>query len=222
MAVEIEKLKRVTAHTQYRTKDGTRVPGVTTVLGVLNKPALVPWANKLGLQGIDTRKYVDKLASIGTLAHLIVQCRLTHMQPDLTAFSAEEIEKAGNSVRSYEAWEAKHTLAPVACERQIVSEIHHFGGTLDLIAVVDGILTLVDFKTGKAIYDEHLHQLAAYLMLAEEAGFAVQEARILRIGRTEDEGFEEIVRPAKAFEPHREMFMHCLGIYRLKQALGGG
>ena len=44
--------KKANAHTQYKLVDGTKVPSVTTVLGILNKPALVKWANNLGLQGI--------------------------------------------------------------------------------------------------------------------------------------------------------------------------
>ena len=41
-----DKLYKVSqAHTVYKTADGIRVPGVTTVLGVLNKPALIKWAN---------------------------------------------------------------------------------------------------------------------------------------------------------------------------------
>ncbi|GAI86127.1 unnamed protein product, partial [marine sediment metagenome] len=42
-------------------------------IGVLNKPALVPWANNLGLQGINVKDYVDDKADIGTLAHLNLQ-----------------------------------------------------------------------------------------------------------------------------------------------------
>ena len=40
--------KRSRAHITYKLADGTAVPGVTTVLSVLNKPALVKWANNLG------------------------------------------------------------------------------------------------------------------------------------------------------------------------------
>ena len=29
-------------------KDGTKVPGSTTVVGLINKPYLLEWANKLG------------------------------------------------------------------------------------------------------------------------------------------------------------------------------
>ena len=40
------------AHTRYELKDGTYVPGTTTITGLENKPFLVPWANRLGLEGI--------------------------------------------------------------------------------------------------------------------------------------------------------------------------
>lgn len=35
---------------QYRTKNGKRVPGVTTVLNILNKPALIYWGYLMGLE----------------------------------------------------------------------------------------------------------------------------------------------------------------------------
>ena len=42
-------------HTVYKTKDGIRVPGVTTILGELAKPALIHWAWDLGIKNIDYR-----------------------------------------------------------------------------------------------------------------------------------------------------------------------
>ncbi|MBA7569795.1 hypothetical protein ES708_11536 [subsurface metagenome] len=63
---------KIAAHIIYRTRSGQSVPGVTTILSVLNKPALVPWANRMGLQGIDVAKYVDDKAAIGTLAHYLI------------------------------------------------------------------------------------------------------------------------------------------------------
>jgi len=56
-------MKRSRAHITYKLADGVPVPGVTTILSVLNKPALVKWANNLGLQGIDSSKYVDEKAA---------------------------------------------------------------------------------------------------------------------------------------------------------------
>lgn len=31
-------------HTKYISKDGEQVPGVTTILGILSKPALIHWS----------------------------------------------------------------------------------------------------------------------------------------------------------------------------------
>ena len=64
------------AHQQYRLKDGTIVPGVTTPLGILAKPGLVPWAWNLGREGLDYRKVSEKGMDIGSLAHMMIECDL--------------------------------------------------------------------------------------------------------------------------------------------------
>lgn len=66
-----DKLRKASkAHVKYRTKDKVLVPGVTTITNLLNKPYLIKWANDLGLEGIDSTKYRDEAADIGTLAML--------------------------------------------------------------------------------------------------------------------------------------------------------
>ena len=57
-------IDRSKQHGPYLLKDKTRVPGVTTITGILDKPALKTWANKIGLQGIEIKKYVDSLAAV--------------------------------------------------------------------------------------------------------------------------------------------------------------
>jgi hypothetical protein len=55
----MDKIKSISkAHTIYKTAEGVRVPGATTITGLLNKPYLVPWANKLGLEGIE--QYIQR------------------------------------------------------------------------------------------------------------------------------------------------------------------
>jgi hypothetical protein len=39
-------------HTIYKLADGSRVPGVTTIVGMKAKPQLIDWANRIGLEGI--------------------------------------------------------------------------------------------------------------------------------------------------------------------------
>lgn len=215
-----DALKKVSkAHTVYKLADGTRVPGTTTILGILNKPALVSWANKLGLEGVDSSKYVDAAARIGTLAHYLVQCDLTGETPDTTEYGAMEIDKAENALLSYYEWKKTKNIKAIENELPLVSEKYRYGGTIDFYCDMDGTLWLIDFKTGKAIYPEMLIQLASYRHLLIENGYSVDKAKILRIGRDETEGFEE--KTITDFTKHWELFKHCIEIYRLQKEIGG-
>lgn len=206
------------AHTVYKLANGTRVPGATTVTGLLNKPYLIKWANNLGLDGIDSSKYVDGAAKAGTLAHALVLEHLTGEKVDLDQFTAQQIDLAENSILSFFEWEKRHKIEAIWCERPMVSEKMKFGGTIDCLAYVDGELELIDFKTGKAVYEEYFVQTSAYRELLKENGFDAKRIRILRIGRDETEGFEErvVTDSGKYFK----IFQDLLDIYYTKKELG--
>lgn len=212
-----EKLKGTKAHTRYKTADGKQVPGTTTVIGVLNKPALVKWANQIGLEGIQLDKYMDKLANIGTCAHLMVECHLKGIDPDLSEFTQEEIDKAENALISFYNWESQHQIKVIATELPLVSEEYHYGGTIDAVLEIDGNVNLVDFKTSKGIFNEHKIQLGAYRNLLEENGYTIEQYRVLRIGRDETEGFEEHVIPDLGL--YWQMFLALLEVYNLQKLL---
>lgn len=216
MNTEAIAVKRSKAHIRYETPETHKiVPGVTTVLNVLNKAALVPWANNLGLQGINVRNYVDTLATVGTYAHEMILCHLKGEKFDPKDRPADLVDKAENCFLSYLAWEKGHEIIPILCEIPLVSEKWQYGGTIDFYGSIDGIMTLKDFKTGKAIYDEYLYQVAAYRMLLEEAGRKVDAVGILQIGRDETEGFSE--RVITDCRREWEIFKHCLAIYQLRR-----
>jgi hypothetical protein len=215
MKVEKVAAKRSRVHTRYKLKNGLLVPGVTTVLGVMNKPALVPWANKLGLQGIEVGKYVDVLAEIGTIAHEMILCHVKNEKFNTDNIPPDLIDKAENSFLSYLEWEKGHKVEPIECEVPLVSEIHKYGGCLDFYGRIDGVLTLKDYKSGKAIWPEHLYQVAAYKELAIENDMPVEAVGILQIGRAEDEGFSEKVIGDTKIE--WQIFWHCLQLYRLRK-----
>lgn len=207
--------KRVKSHTRYRLKDGMAVPGVTTILSVLNKPALVPWANKLGLQGIDSSKYVDEKAAIGTLAHQMIADYLRGWETDTSEYSKVQIDQAENAVLSFFEWEKNHHIEPVLVEEPLVSEQYKFGGTVDCLGKINGSLCLLDFKTSSGIFPEMMVQIAAYGQLLYEQDCVIDKAIILRIGRTNDEGFEE--RLVNELDKRWQIFLHCLEIYRLQK-----
>ena len=212
--------KRSKAHQRYRLADGTIVPGVTTILGIMNKPALVKWANNLGLQGIDSSAYVDETAKIGTLAHEMVQEYLGGPEWDRSAYNPGQIDLAENAVLSFFEWERRNvsSFETVFIEKQFVSETNRYGGTVDWYGELNGEMWLVDFKTCKTLYPEHTYQTAAYWALLIEKGYRVDGARILRIGRSEDEGFDDKIIGREEIEDAYRVFESALNLYRAKSS----
>jgi len=218
--ITAQATKRSRAHITYRLKDGSIVPGVTTVLGVLNKPALPRWANKLGLQGIDIDKYVDDKAAIGTLAHEMIADYLRGRETDTREYSTFQIDQAENAVLSFFEWEKSHPIKPILVEEPLVSEQYRFGGTIDCLGQINGSLCLLGLKTSGGIFPEMLTQEVAYRQLLSEHGYPdIDKVVILRIGRTADEGFEE--RLVNHMDKRWQIFLDCLDIYQLQKELRG-
>jgi len=216
-----DKLKSMSkAHQRYYTSDGTLVPGATTITGLLNKPALVLWANRLGLEGIDSTKYVDKAAKIGTLIHYLVECHITKQKPALSDYTQKEIEIAQIGFNKYLDWEKKHTIEPIFNEKGYASDKYKYGGTCDFYCKLDGKFTLVDFKSCKGIYDEQFCQVSGYSNLLKENGKKVEQILILRIGRDEAEGFEEKYITPKQEKLYFGVFKNLVKIYYLKKEIG--
>ena len=215
MAEEVKQKTRI--HTVYTNSEGQRVPSVTTILGILNKPALLTWAWQCGVDGLDYRTVRDDAAGVGTLAHYLIMCDLKGEKPDTSEYSPQDVERAENCLIKYWDWEKQNKPEPVLIEQPLVSDKLNFGGTIDCLAKVNGEIWLIDYKTGKAIYPEMVYQLAAYQALLSEHSYIVNQARILRIGRDDREGFEE--RQFGNWEKAFELFICCKRIYELQKEI---
>lgn len=221
------KLAGTKAHTRYVVEvDGEKrqVPGVTTVTRLHggSKEVLIKWANQQGLEGNDVAKVKDKAADIGTCAHYLVECYLKQVEPDLSLYSPDTVGMAENACLSYFEWEKNHDVEVLLTEGQLVHDRLFFGGTIDLYAMVDGVLSLVDFKTGSGIYPEHLYQVAAYKELLEHNGNPVEAVRILRIGRDENEGFEDKLIPNAELALRWRGFTALLDLYNVEKEIRQG
>jgi len=207
--------KNIRAHQRYRNAEGKIVPGVTTVTALLgtNKAVLIKWANNLGLQGIDSSKYRDEAADIGTLAHAMVTDKLAGKKTNTDEYSKVQIDKAENAALSFWNWYNNHSVKVHAVEKQMVSEQYQYGGTCDIYATVDGKEEIIDLKTGKGIYSEYFIQVSAYRHLLEEDGHKIDQIRILNIPRTEDETFKDEIKVNT--ETYFEIFLDLLNVYKL-------
>jgi len=152
----------------YRLKDGTRVPGTTTIIGKFKESGgLIHWAWNLGMQGIDYNERRDKAADAGTLAHSLVEGHIRGFAVDLTREPADIVEKAQKAYGAFLEWAGGSKLQPRETELALISEKYRFGGCLDSM-LVNGRLSLGDWKSSNAFYDDMLLQLAAYGLLWEE------------------------------------------------------
>ena len=190
----------------YKLKDGTLVPGVTTIIGQLDKPALIQWAWKLGKEGKDWREERDSAGDVGTLVHETI----------LKFFRREEIcdldDVVFNCFRKFINWweeEMKNAPLEVISERALVSEKYRFGGQLDIF--IDH--KLVDIKTSNGIYDSYWLQLAGYDILLRENGYKVDEYQILWLPK--DDRFDCPIRTDLRRE--KKIFKHLLEIYKLRR-----
>jgi hypothetical protein len=189
----------------------------------MDKPALIRWANSMGLQGIDTTKYVDETAKIGSLAHYMIECWIKKEECDYSDATPNQIDCAKGCKAKFDAWiEAKGLKHAdfVMSEAALVSEKHRFGGTIDIAAVINGKATLIDIKTCKGIYGEHKTQVAGgYGLLLKDCGFPVEQVLILRVGRDESEGFEEITISDTERQLHEERFLICKQLYEINKLI---
>lgn len=173
-------------HTRYYQKNGNQVQGVTTVIGNHdgNSGGLIHAAWKLGLEGINYREEWGQKAKTGTIAHEMIRAHLLGIKVDFAKFyPGDLVERAENGFLGYLEWESglKH-FKPILIEKALVSERLPFGCTLDLYAEVNDYLTLIDFKTGKAIYPSAIVQVAAtaYGMLPEHK-YKVERVKVLHL-----------------------------------------
>jgi len=208
--------KKVKAHVIYKLKDGTVVPGATTITGQINKPALVGWAAKKTREGKDYRAIAEEAKQIGILAHEMVRCELMGGEPDLADYSDNQIDKARNAMLKFLAYQDEYSLEPVLIETPLVSEKYRYGGTPDYYGKRMGVDTYLDWKTG-GVYPESYYQATAYWQLLIENGYPVKAVRILKIGRDESEAYEEYV--VGALEQRWEGFMRLLEFYHINRGL---
>lgn len=180
-------------HAKYRNAAGKVVPSVTTIIGEalgFNKRTLMAWQNRLWEQGKDPRKELKRASDIGTVTHEMIEAWVKgdeeYEQPeevdDLVVLSASE------GLRDFIKWVEDNKVEFLENELKMVSEELQFGGTADAIAMIDGKKTLIDFKTSKGVYLDHIVQLGAYKYGIEETtDHIIEQCMVVKIDKGEIE-----------------------------------
>jgi len=228
--------------------DGKRLTGVTTILGVLNKPALVAWSANQAVDYIENNfptveqimsgevklkdlfkearkawaQKRDKAGDIGTDVHKGVEDYINLMISDQDG-KAKEINGGHENelVQKFIDWAAENEITFVRSEVQVYSREHWYAGTCDLVFKdKDDNLWIGDIKTAKAIYGTEFWQTAGYQIALEEMGVVSSRVHGHKIIRIGKDGsFETKDRINGANEQDKDAFLSCLNIYRIKATL---
>lgn len=136
-------------------------PSITSLLQILDKPALISWANKQGLEGIDIRDARAKALGDGISIHRQIQQFHQHATPLKDEAHQKAFEEFLNGK------DVVATEKVVSCE--------HFQGRYDARVNVGGKHFIYDYKNSKShrVYFEHRLQLVAYSMCEPCDGLAI-------------------------------------------------
>jgi len=186
---------------RYKGTDGKIIPSVTTIIGGnlgWNTRILMAWQNRLWEQGKDPRQVSGEACDIGTVTHELIEHWIMgqdNYEPD-EGIADSVVLDAAEGLNEYIKWSEGNKVEYLESEIRLSSEKYLFGGTADCIVEIDGEIVLVDFKTSKGVYTEHIIQLGAYKHMIEEmTDYKIDRCMVIRIAKGELEEGEERIQP---------------------------
>jgi hypothetical protein len=190
---------------------------VTTVLGVLRKIGLEMWFKYNTAAFCDAESKAGREA--GTDTHDVIEEVIKTGTAKIETKYAKEVSMAMQSFQLFRKEHPEFTFE--STELEMTSESLKLNGTLDVIAMKDGVKYVGDWKTGKAkdkskpdIYDEYLLQVSCYVKLYNETEDEdVQNAFILSLAKDKVAyNFQELA-PTEIEMHFNEGFRPALKIY---------
>ena len=223
--------------------NGKRVWGVTSIINVLDKPALKYWAVNKAIEVLEKRLLPGQKYDELEIKYMLEDAKKAHTKRlkiagDIGSATHEWIEQyitAGvnkkplprlpvnkemrNCLKNFFDWVKKNKVKFTASEQKCYSKKYGYAGTFDAEAIIDKKKVIVDFKTGKAIYPEMILQATSYLMAKEEETKEKYNGGIIILRLSKDgNSFETKQIPRKDLaNDFFKIFLACLEIYKWKQ-----
>lgn len=171
----------------YITPQGNKYRSVTTVLGELNKKAILEWKNRIGHE--QANKISNVAANKGTKYHGIIEEYLkNNLTEDKICSIIPEIKQMFLGIKPYLD---KNISKIYGIEKALYSDELMLAGRVDLIAEYNGLFSIVDHKTSSKPKKEewitnYFYQTAIYAKMVEERIGTLPEQIIVAIAVTDN------------------------------------
>lgn len=156
--------------------DGIWLPRVTSIVSIKAKPALLRYYG--GMRSFKAADDVKEAsAREGTLVHEAVAAIAAGNHAVAVHPSVQP------AVDAFVGFLRNHHVEPLLIEERVVSHEHGYAGTVDMLARINGVVGVLDIKTGRRIYRDYGLQTAAYVRaVAERPGIpAPRTSWVLRL-----------------------------------------
>src|SRR5260370_3846174 len=138
-----------------------------------------------GVKAADRAK--QQAATIGTAMHAGIEWALRNQLGEDVGPEPRLPDAAAWAVESWKDWAKSVALEPLAIERTVYCEVCGYAGTLDLYARVRDVLTVLDWKSGEAIYPEAFLQNGAYRHAAPRRWMPSSHGMIVRLPKYQND-----------------------------------
>lgn len=222
------------------TLDGKRLYGVTTVLGVIAKPALIQWAANMAVEYVAEhlpsaignredltavlkearvahRKKKEGAADIGTIIHKVIENWVSKSEEPIKGYdklTEDEERIVGTAVQNFKDWVWKNEAKILSSEKRLYSEELWVAGTADLVLEIKGKTYIGDIKTTSGIYDKTpFFQCAGYRKMCEDMdGTKFDGSVIIRLDKKTGELEEKY---SYDYEGDLKGFLACLTLFKV-------
>lgn len=240
-------------HIYTHASTGVVVPSVTKITKVINNEGLLFWVasetiKKIKTQWIPRKVYtqeqIDYLLAgsrlafkgtvaldIGTETHKWIENFINLVMEtgkkwpdDWRSLETPFYDESVNAICAFLQWHNDNDVTYLSTERKVYSREYDYGGTLDIIAIVNGVRSIIDLKTSKNIYPNYYIQGASYWWaIEEEQRFCLQDPKEVGIKQfmvlrtPKDFNGTYVVGTLKSLDVCWGIFKACHEIFRWQQ-----
>lgn len=180
----IEKYRKDSFDTYYF--NGLPVPRVSEIIKkCINKEYLIWWAARVGSKNMMTIQ--NKATYVGTLVHRKIEHYILTGEEDfkLSTFDEYIIRQVNTSFKNFKLWLQRLNNAGYKLEKVIATELSvvcpYYGGTIDLVAQINGAIYIIDYKTSTKITYDYILQVCAYMWMINN-GYSIKVPHVNGIG----------------------------------------